>query len=64
MSLVQRTVRLPQEFWDRSERLIEVIKENEENRFVGDLNVSKVIRAAVREGLDLLEQRFGAAEKG
>ena len=54
----QISIRLPQEFLDRAEGLVDALQDEPEYRYVPRLGQSFVLRLAMERGLDSLESEF------
>ena len=55
----QISIRLPQDFLDRAEGLVEALKDEPEYRYVPRLGQSFVLRLAMERGLEQLEAEYG-----
>ena len=58
----QISLRLPQEFFDRAEGLVDVIQDEPEYRYVPRLGTSFVLRLAIERGLDALEDEYDSSD--
>ena len=55
----QISIRLPQDFLDRAEGLVEALIDEPEYRYVPRLGQSFVLRLAMERGLEQLEAEYG-----